>query len=179
MHKSPISKKMNLLYVAIDDTLYAHYSGGKAYPDANYPFPPKPNNVPDYTGAIDTNACTAIKMMHRLAQKQCNDIVNMNTALIDAFLDLIPMAFKQSYKQIRIENPNLVFCEMFTWFVTKYGQTWAEDCAANCNAMALEWHPSQGFELLVARLFCGATFANQPSIPSPMTTLLTLSLIHI
>jgi hypothetical protein len=27
-HKSPISKKMNLLYVAIDPTLYRHYSGG-------------------------------------------------------------------------------------------------------------------------------------------------------
>jgi hypothetical protein len=48
-HKSPISKKMNLLYVAIDDTLYAHYAGSEAYPDADYPFPDKPDDVPDYT----------------------------------------------------------------------------------------------------------------------------------
>ena len=39
-HKSPISKKMNLLYVAINPTLYGHYFGGKAYPDAVYPFSP-------------------------------------------------------------------------------------------------------------------------------------------
>jgi hypothetical protein len=34
--------------------------------------------------------------------------------------------------------------------------------------MALEWHPSQGFKLLVARLFQGATFANlaKHSIPN-------------
>jgi hypothetical protein len=167
MHKSPISKKMNLLYVAINDTLYAHYAGGDAYPDADYPFPDKPYDVPDYTGAINVNACAALKMTHAMAQKRRNDIINMNTALIDAFLDLIPVAFKQSYEQIRIKNPNSVFREMFAWFVTKYGRTSAEDRAANRNAMALDWHPLQGFELLVARLFHGATFANIARYPIP------------
>ena len=95
-HKSPILKKMNLLYVAIDDTLYSHYSSGEAYPIANYPFPPKPDNVPDYTGAVNTNQRAAIKTTQSLAQKRRNDVVNMNTALIDAFLNLIPVAFKQS-----------------------------------------------------------------------------------
>jgi hypothetical protein len=126
-HKSPISKKMNLLYVAINDTLYAHYAGGEAYPDDDYPFPNKPADVPDYTGAIDANARAAIKTTHAMAQKHRNDVINMNTALIDAFLDLIPMVFKQSYKQIRMENPNSVFREMFAWFVTKYG-LWAHIC---------------------------------------------------
>ena len=45
-HKSPISKRMNLLYVAIDNTLYAHYAGAEAYPDGDYHFPPKPDDVP-------------------------------------------------------------------------------------------------------------------------------------
>ena len=94
-HKSPISKKMNLLYVTIDETLYAHYAGGKAYPNDDYPFPDKPADVPDYTGAIDANAHTAIKMTHPMAQKRRNDdVINMNTALIDTFLDLILVAFK-------------------------------------------------------------------------------------
>ena len=66
-----------------------------------------------------------------------------------------------------MENPNSVFRKMFAWFVTKYGCTSAEDRAANRNAMALEWHPSQGFELLVARLFRGATFANLAKYPIP------------
>ena len=66
-----------------------------------------------------------------------------------------------------MENPNSVFCKMFAWFVTKYGCTSAEDCATNHNAMALDWHPLQGFELLVARLFCGATFANLAKYPIP------------
>ena len=29
-----------------------------------------------------------------MAQKRRNDVINMNTALIDAFLNLIPVAFK-------------------------------------------------------------------------------------
>jgi hypothetical protein len=33
--------------------------------------------------------------------------------------------------------------------------------------MSLEWHPSQGFELLVTRLFRGATFANLAKHPIP------------
>ncbi len=158
---------MNLLYVAIDDTLYAHYAGGEVHPDDDYPFPDEPADVPDYTGAINVNAHAAIKTTHAMAQKRHNDVINMNTALIDAFLDLIPVVFKQSYVQIRMENPNLVFREMFAWFVTKYGRTSAEDCAANRNAMALDWHPLQGFELLVAHLFCGATFANLAKYPIP------------
>jgi len=43
----------------------------------------------------------------------------------------------------------------------------AEDCAANRDTMDLEWHPLQGFELLVARLFRGATFANLARYPIP------------
>jgi hypothetical protein len=38
-HMSTISKKMNLLYVEVDPSLYTHYSAGKAYPYAMYPFP--------------------------------------------------------------------------------------------------------------------------------------------
>jgi len=75
--------------------------------------------VPDYTGAVDTNARAAIKTTHGMAQKRRNNVVNMNTALIDTFLDLIPVAFRQSYEQIRMENPNSVFGEMFSWFFTK------------------------------------------------------------
>ncbi len=47
-----------------------------------------------------------------------------------------------------MENPNLVFCEMLAWFVTKYGHTSADNREANCTAMALEWHLVQRFELV-------------------------------
>jgi hypothetical protein len=166
-HKSPISKKMNLQYVAIDPTLHGHYSGGEAYPNADYPFPNKVVNVPNCSGCTDTNDRANVKVTHGMALKRCNDIINMNSALIDVFLNLVPVAFKQSYEQIQMENPNSVFCKMFAWFVAKYGCTSVNDCKANRTAMALEWHPSQGFELLVVHLFRGATFANLAKHPIP------------
>ncbi len=82
-------------------------------------------------------------------------------------LDLFPVALKQSYEQIQMENPNSVFCKMFAWFVAKYDRTSADDREANRIAMALEWYPLQGFKLLVARLFRGATFANLAKHPIP------------
>ncbi len=51
--------------------------------------------------------------------------------------------------------------------MAKYGHTSADNRKANRTAMALEWHPSQGFELLVVRLFQGATFANLAKHPIP------------
>jgi hypothetical protein len=137
-HKSTISKKMNLLYVAVNPNLYKHYAGNEAYPDGDYPFPNEVPNVPDYTGTIDFNDCTAKKCTHGMALKKHNNVVNMNATLINTFLDLIPIAFKQAYEQKRMEDPNAVFREMFDWFVFKYGHMLAEDCKANRIMMASE-----------------------------------------
>jgi hypothetical protein len=178
-HRSPVSKKMNLLYVAINPTLYGHYSGGKAYPDADYLFPPKVMDVPNYSGCTNTNDCTNVKVTHNMALKQRNDVIIMNSTLIDTFLDLVPVAFKQSYKQIRMENPNSVFCEMFAWFVAKYGHTSADNCEANHTTMALEWHPPQGLELLVAHLFRGATFTNLAKHPIPDNDIVNIDICII
>jgi hypothetical protein len=110
---------MNLLYIVIDPTLYSHYSGSKAYPNADYPFLPKVADVPNCSGCTNTNNWSNVKVTHGMALKQRNDIINMSSALINAFLDLVPVAFKQSYKQIWVENPNSFFCKMFAWFVSK------------------------------------------------------------
>ncbi len=100
-----------------------------------------------------------------MALKKRNNVVNMNAVLIDAFLDLIPVAFKQAYEQKRMEDPNTIFREMFDWFVFKYCRTLAEDHEANRTVMASEWHPSMGFELIAVHLFRGATFANLAKYP--------------
>jgi hypothetical protein len=118
-HRSPISKKLNILYVAINPTLYGNCLGGEAYPNVDYPFPPETADLPNYSGCNETKDHANVKVTDGMALKQYNNIINMNPALIDTFLDLVPVAFKQSYVQIRMENPNSVFCKMFAWFVTK------------------------------------------------------------
>jgi hypothetical protein len=165
-HKSTISKKMSLLYyVAVNPDLYKHHAGNEAYPVDCYLFPADVPDVPNYAGSINSNDRAARKCTYGMALKKHNNVVNMNAALIDVFLDLIPIAFKQAYEQKRMEDPNAIFREMFDWFVFKYGRTSAEDRKANRTMMALEWHPSMGFELLAACLFHRATFANLAKYP--------------
>ena len=164
-HKSTISKKMNLLYVAVDPGLYTHYSAGEAYPANNYPFPDDVDEVPNFSACNNNNDRAAAKITHAILLKTHNDVVNMNAALIDTLLGLIPTAFKLLYEQERMMDPNAVFHQCFDWFVTKYGHTSAEDREANRMAMAADWHPSMGFEVLTSRLFRGVTFVSLSGHP--------------
>ena len=67
---------------------------------------------------------------------------------------------------------------MFAWFVMSYGRTTAKDCKTNCTAMAMEWHLTIGFKLLIACLFRGTMFAKLvQSTPSPARTLLILAFV--
>ena len=105
-HKSTISKKIN-------PSLYTHYSAGKAYQHAKYPFPDNIDEVPNFTACTNDNKCAAAKITHKILHKMQNNIVNMNTALIDNLFSLILMAFKLLYKQEQMINPNAVFGKCF------------------------------------------------------------------
>jgi hypothetical protein len=172
-HKSTISKKMNVLYVAVNPNLYKHYAGNKAYLVDCYPFPADVPDVPNYASSIDSNIRAARKCTHGMALKKRNNIINMTAALIDAFLDLIPIAFKQAYEQKRMEDPNAIFHEMFDWFVFKYGRTSAEDREANRTVMASEWHPSMGLSCLSRAYSTGPPLQTSQSTPSMRTISLT------
>ncbi len=156
---------MNLLYVSVDPTLYTRYLAGEAYPANQYPFPNDVDEVPNFTTCNNDNNHAAAKITHAIALKMQNNIVNMNTALINTLLSLITMAFKILYKQEQMMDPNAVFCQCFDWFIVKYGCTLAEDCKTNHMAMAANWHPSMGFEVLTLHLFHGVTFASLSGHP--------------
>ncbi len=64
-----------------------------------------------------------------------------------------------------MKQPNTVFLHMFDWFINKYGKMMTEDCKENQQKMAADWHPSDGFEPLVTRLFVGASYASMACYP--------------
>jgi hypothetical protein len=107
-HKSTISKKMNLLYVAVDPGLYTHYSAGEAYPADDYPFPNDVDEVPDFSACNNDNDRAAEKITHGILLKTRNDIVNMNAALIDTLLvdPLIPDMRTSSHPAPGLDRPN-------------------------------------------------------------------------
>ena len=92
--------------------------------------------TPNFVECNNENEHAAAKIMHTILLKMQNNAVNMNAALIDTVLSLIPTAFKLPYKQECMMNPNIVFLQCFDWFVIKYGHTSAEVCKSNWMAIA-------------------------------------------
>jgi hypothetical protein len=166
---------MNLLYVAVDPALYTHYLAGETYPARQYPFPNYVDEVPNFTTCSNNNDRAAAKIIHTIALKTQNAIVNMNTALSHTLLSLIPMAFKILYKQEWMMDPNAVFRQCFNWFVIKYGRTLAEDRKTNRTAMAADWHPSMGLKYSPHTYSMVLHSQDSLDIQSPTRTPLTLA----
>ncbi len=111
MHKSTISKKINLLYVVVDPSLYTYYSADKAYPSTNYPFPNNVDEVSDFTACNNDNKMRNCQNSALIFPQNTQCIVNMNAALINTL-----MAFKLLYKQEWMMDPNADFCLCLHWF---------------------------------------------------------------
>ncbi len=63
------------------------------------------------------------------------------------------------------QRPNIVFVDLFLWFVKNYGKTTAEDREGNRHRMAADWHPANGFDSLIHRLFACAGYASSAGYP--------------
>jgi hypothetical protein len=160
--RSPASVTMNLLFCAAPHDVYAYFTT-EAYPNAFAPFPPEVPNVPNYTMSIDNNSCTMVRSTHAQDKKMQANIVTMNTALADVFLEAMLSQVCASFQQRRLCKPNIIFVHLFLWFVNQYSKTTVEDCKANWQRMAANWHPANGFDALILRLFTGAVYASSAS----------------
>jgi hypothetical protein len=150
---------MNMLFCAAAPDLYAFFTN-EAYPTNYFPFPKVVAEVPDFTNCTNNNERETIKSTHALEKKTRADILTMNAALADVFLTSLPKSIRDGYDPICMALPNTVFLHMFDWFINKYGTTTAEEREDNRKRMAADWHPADGFEQLVTRLFLGAAYAS-------------------
>jgi hypothetical protein len=158
-HHSPASASMNLLLCAAPWDVYAFLTS-EASPDAFAPFPPKASDVPNFTRCTDENDCTTVRATHARANKMRADIITMNTALADVFLEAMSVQVRTSFQQCCLRKPNIIFVDLFLWFIEQYGKTTAKDCKANQQCMATNRHPTDGFDALIFHLFTGAAYAN-------------------
>ena len=94
-------------------------------------------------------------------RKNRADIITMNVALTDVFLDAILVGVRTAFQQWRLHKPNIVFVDMFKWFAQHYGTTMTKDRAANYQWMAADWHPGNGFDALALFLFTGAAYGHR------------------
>jgi hypothetical protein len=113
------------------------------------------------------------KSNHALNKKTRADIITMNAALTDVFLGTVSVRVCAAFQQRCLSEPKIVFVDMFEWFTKHYGTTTAEDCNANCQRMAADWHPSDSSDALALRFSTGAAYANATGTQWLMATSLT------
>jgi hypothetical protein len=129
-HRSPASTTMNLLFCAEPRDVYAFLTS-EASLDLFAPFPAPVSDVPNFTACVDDNDRAAVRATHARGKKTRADIITMNTALADVFLDTMSSQVCVSCQQRHLRKPNIVFIDLFLWFVNQCGKTTTEDRKAN------------------------------------------------
>jgi hypothetical protein len=158
MHHLPASEVMNLLFFACPRNVYGFFTADP-YPTNFAPFPPVVDEVPDYTRCVDENEHALKRAKHALDKKTRADIVTMNAALTNVFLDVLSLQVCASFQQRHLHELSIVFVNMCEWFLRHYGKKTAKDPDANRQGMATDWHPTNGFDTLALRLFTSAAYA--------------------
>jgi hypothetical protein len=77
---------MNLLFCACPKEIYKFFMAN-AYRINFAPFSPVVDEVPDYTQCTDDNDCATVRVKHALDKKMRADIMTVNAALTNVFLD--------------------------------------------------------------------------------------------
>ncbi len=105
---------MNLLFCAAPCNVYAFLTT-EVYPDAFAPFLPKVPDVPDYTACINDNDRTTVHATHARDKKTQADIITMNTALANIFLEAMLSQVHAPFQQRHLHKPNIIFVDLFLW----------------------------------------------------------------
>jgi hypothetical protein len=169
---------MNMLFLEASPDLYLYFTN-EAYPSSYFPFPKNLDDIPDFSACTSDNKRESLKATHARNQKTQADIVTMNAAISDVFLANLLKAVHETYKPIRIKQPNTVFLHLFDWFITKYRHTMTKDCMANWQRMAATWHPSKGFKPLAKHLFISASYASAARYPMDNHDIINIGLCII
>jgi hypothetical protein len=176
--QSPASATMNLLFCTAPCDVHAFLTT-EAYPDTFAPLPPKVADVPNYTACTNNKDHAMAKATHARDKKTRADIVTMNTALADIFLEAMLVQVRTSFQQRHLCKPNIVFVNLFLWFIKQYGTTTADDREANRQCMAANWHPAEGFDKLILLLFTRAAFASSAGCKMNDTNIVDIGLCII
>ena len=153
---------LNFLFLVVPPSVWPVYSNG--------PRPTNPVHPGTNPGYIDGSVIEnqMIKDQWAINKKYFEEDQNMNKALTERFLQLVPAAQRQGYKDILVGDPNRRFETTFAYFYDNYGQEDEIEIENNKDKMKADWHPRDGFEVLKQRIKDGmmyAAFANKSISP--------------
>jgi hypothetical protein len=119
MHCLPASEVMNLLFCTCPRNVYGFFTAD-LFPTNFAPFPPVIDRVSNYTGCTDDTDHTSKCAKHALDKETRADIVTTNAALTNFFTDALSLQALTSFQQRCLCKLNIVFVDMFEWFVGHY-----------------------------------------------------------
>ena len=80
-----------------------------------------------------------------MEKKYFEEDQNMNKTFTKHFLELMPAAQRQGYKDILVGDPNRRSKTTFAYFCNNYEQENEIEIENNKDKMKAEWHPRDGF----------------------------------
>ena len=113
-----------------------------------------------YFGANDAAARATVKAQFENAKQLFIECKNINKALTEEFLALMPSLYTEEFKKTRTGNPNISFRDVFQQFLTLYGESDKNDRKANEDRMEAEYHPNDGIQQLISQIADGIEYAH-------------------
>ena len=107
------------------------------------------------------------KLQWERAKMVYRDELNMDKALTDRLLQLIPSEYKQEFTLRLQTEPNMRFQDAFQYFVTRYAQADEHDRSENKATMEWDWTINDDFPVIVKRLDDAVLFAAFAESPIP------------
>ena len=150
----------NFLFLVVPFTLWNIYS------NTPYPTPPiQPGTVPPYQQGMTPVQTQFIKDAWGATKKFYEEDQNMNEALTERFLSILPVPHQLGYQAILTRDPNKKFEATFNHFFNEFGQEDEVEIEDNKETMKKAWHPREGFQILKQRIQDGMTYASFASKP--------------
>ena len=130
--------ELNFIFLLVPPIVWPVYSNG---PRPTNPI--RPGTNPPY---IDGNTVQnqMIKDQWAVNKQYFEEDQNMNKTLTERFLEQVPAAQRQGYKDVLVGDPNRRFETTFAYFYDNYGQEDEIEIENNKDKMKAEWHPRVG-----------------------------------
>ena len=146
---------LNYLFLVITEQQYARITQ-EPYPQ----IPDDPGIIPPYTNAMDANERAHAKANFEYQKARYNNCLEMSKALIERFLSLLSPKIRETYqKNVLLARPNATFLTVLQFFIDNYAFSTELDRTENRNRMLTDWHPTDGFDALVAQIQEGVLFS--------------------
>ena len=120
---------MKYLHQCVHTNIFTQYINGA------YPVTPADPGPWDGGGEDTALGRTAARADWDILNREFWDTKNMNCALTNRFLSHLSPQILQAFQSFYTQNPNMVFGQVFQWFLERYGVSNETERHENCIRM--------------------------------------------